>query len=301
MISIRKASLMMLLGTSLLATSMLSHAEWVEWVLDPTVEFRNESNLNQSAFSSDEESDNVLRLAVEGGRYYQLADRSRLRLSADLEVQRFDEFDLLNSVAISGNLSLIHKFGVGQRAAWISPYLIFGYKDVDDDVRSGNFGDLGIATGKRLSDRFDMSASLAFIKSEGTGNNGKPPVIPGVSKDVFDQERWVASLNGNFLLSNRLLLLGTVNYFNGDLISNCNGSNLGTVKAGENILAITQDAVFGGCVYRLDGDGGSATLDLSYATGRHSSVNFGAAYQVGKGDVIEYQNTIFRASFLYRY
>jgi hypothetical protein len=146
-----------------------------------------------------------------------------------------------------------------------------------------------------------MSASLAFIKSEGTGNNGKPPVIPGVSKDVFDQERWVASLQGNFLLTNHLLLLGTVNYFNGDLISNCNGSNLGTVKAGENILAITQDAVFGGCVYRLDGDGGSASLDLSYATGRHSSVNFGAKYQVGKGDVIEYQNTIFRASFLYRY
>lgn len=301
MISIRKASLMMLLGISLMAASMLGHAEWVEWIIDPTAEFRNESNLNQSAFDSDEESDNALRLALEGGRYYQLADRSRLRLSADLEVERYDEFDLLNSLAISGNLSLIHKLGLGQQAAWISPYLVFGYKDVDDDVRSGNFGDLGIAAGKRLSDRFDMSASLAFVKSEGSDNNGKPPVIPGTSKDVFDQERWVASLHGNLLLTNRLLLLGTINYFNGDLISNCNGSNVVTVKAGEHILAITQDAVFGGCVYRLDGDGNSATLGLSFATGRHSSLNFGAKYQVGKGDVIEYQNTVFRASFLYRY
>lgn len=297
----KKGSGMLLLAFSLLTASTLSHAEWVEWILDPAAEFRSESNLNQSAFDSDEESDNIFRLALEGGRYYQLADRSRLRLSADVELERYDEFDLLNSVAISGKLSVIHKFGLGHNAAWISPYLVFGYKDVDDDIRSGNFSDLGIATGKRLSDRFDMSANLAFIKSDGSENNGKPPVIPGVSKDVFNQDRWVASLKGNFLLTNRLLLLGTISYFEGDLISNCNGSNLGIVKGKENILAITQDAVFGGCVYRLDGNGNSASLDLSYATGRHSSINLGARYQKGKADQIEYRNTVIRASFLYRY
>jgi len=295
---IRKASRMMLLGISLSCTSMLSHAEWTDWVLEPTVEFRNESNLNLSSFSSDEESDNVLLLALEGGRYYQLGDRSRLRLSADLEVERYDEFDLLNSVAISGKLGLIHKLGVGLKAAWISPYLTYGYMDVKEDIRSGSFGDLGIAAGKHFTERFDMYASLEYSKS-----NGKPgkQIVPTISSDVFDQNHWTASLQGNFLLTNRLLLLGAIRHFDGDFISACTTGNVGTVLAVEDVKAITADAVFGGCVYRLDGDGNSASLDLSYATGRHSSLNIGADYLTGKADVLEYKNTVFRASFIYSY
>jgi len=291
----------LLFGIYSLSASTLSQAEWVEWVINLAVELRSESNLNQSAFDSDEESDTSIRLAIEGGRYYQLGDRSRIRLSADLEVERYDDFDKLDNTAFSGKLAFIHKYGVGLNATWISPYLIYGYKDVDDDIRSGNFSDLGISVGKRLSSRFDMSANLAFIKSEGSTDNGKPPVFPGVSKDVFDQDHWTASLQGNYLLTNRLLLLGGISYFDGDMISNCNGSNLAEVKAKENILAITQDAVFGGCVYRLAGNGGSGSLDLSYATGRHSSINLGVKYKKGKADVLEYENTLFRASFLYRY
>jgi len=295
---IRRASRMMLLGISLSCTSMLSHAEWADWVLEPTVEFRNESNLNLSSFSSDEESDNVLLLALEGGRYYQLGDRSRLRLSADLEVEGYDEFDLLNSVAISGNLAVIHKLGVGLKAAWISPYLTYGYMDVKEDIRSGSFGDLGIAAGKHFTERFDMSASLEYSKS-----NGKPgkQIVPTISSDVFDQNHWTASLQGNFLLTNRLLLLGAIRHFDGDIISACTTGNVGTVLAEEDVQAITADAVFGGCVYRLNGDGNSASLDLSYAIGRHSSLNIGADYLTGKADVLEYRNTVFRASFMYSY
>ncbi len=293
-----KAIWMVLLGCSLLGTSILSQAEWVEWVLEPTVEFRNESNLNLSAFGSDEENDNALRLAMEGGRYYQLGDRSRLRLSANLEAQRYDEFDLLNSVAISGKLAVIHKLGLGAEAAWISPTLTFGYRDIKDDIRSGNFGDLGIAAGKRLSDRFDMSASLVFSKAK--GKEGEQ-IIPTISSDVFDQDHWTASLQGNFLITNRLLLLAAIKHFDGDFISACTKGNVGTVLKVEDVQAITADAVFGGCVYRLDGDGNSASLDLSYATGRHSSLNVGADYQKGKADVLDYQNTLLRASFLYRY
>ena len=295
---IRRASWMMLTGIPLFCTSMLSQAEWVDWVLEPTVEFRNESNLNLSAFSADQESDNVLLLALEGGRYYQLGDRSRLRLSADLEVERYDEFDLLNSVAISGNLAVIHKLGVGLKAAWISPYLTYGYMDVKEDIRSGSFGDLGIAAGKHFNERFDMSASLEYSKS-----NGKPgrQIVPTIGSDVFDHNHWTASLQGNFLLTNRLLLLGAVRHFDGDFISACTKGNVETVWELEDVQALTADAVFGGCVYRLDGDGNSASLDLSYATGRHSSLNIGADYLTGKGDVLEYRNTVYRASFMYSY
>ena len=293
-----KASWMMLSGFILLGTSTLSQAEWVEWVLEPTVEIRNESNLNLSAFSSDEESDSVLRLALDGGRVFQISSHSRLRLSAEIEAENYSEFDLLNQVAVSGKAAIVHKLGMGHHAGWISPYLSYGYSDIKDDIRSGNFGDLGITAGKRLTDRFDMSAGLEFSKS-----NGKPgpQIFPPISSDVFDQERWVASIKGNFLLTNRLLLLGELKHFDGDFVSNCTKDNVSTVLAEENVEAITADAVFGGCVYRLDGDGNSASLDLSYATGRHSSLNLGVDYLAGEADVLKYKNTILRASFMYRY
>jgi len=118
---------------------------------------------------------------------------------------------------------------------------------------------------------------------------------------VFDQNHWTASLQGNFLLTNRLLLLGAIRHFDGDIISACTTGNVGTVLAEEDVQAITADAVFGGCVYRLNGDGNSASLDLSYAIGRHSSLNIGADYLTGKADVLEYRNTVFRASFMYSY
>ena len=293
-----KASLMVLLGCPLICISMQSQAEWVEWILDPTIELRGENNVNLSSFIADEESDEALRLVLDGGRYFQMSDSSRLRLSAEFEAETYNEFDLLNSVAISGKLAVIHKFGLGPKVPWISPYLTYGYMDVKDDIRSGNFGDIGIAAGKRLTDRFDMSGSLEYSKS-----NGKRgiQIVPPISSDVFDQNRWTAAIEGNFLLTNRLILLGAVKHYDGDFISACTTGNVGTVLELEDVQAITADAVFGGCVYRLDGDGNSASLDLGYATGRHSSLNIGAEYLAGKADVLEYHNTIFRASFMYSY
>ena len=144
-----------------------------------------------------------------------------------------------------------------------------------------------------------MSASIAI--SEGNGKDGVPIPGTGVGADVFDVDYWTFALQGNFLITNRLILLGEISHFDGEFVSQCTGGNVGTVLALEMVKAITRDDAFGGCVYRLDGDGNRASLDLSYATGRHSSLNVGVSYLSGEADVLEYQNTIFRASFMYSY
>lgn len=108
-------------------------------------------------------------------------------------------------------------------------------KTFKDDIRSGNFGDLGITGGKRLSDRFDMTASLVFSKAKGKEG---PQIVPTISSDVFDQDHWTASLQGNFLITNRLLLLAAIKYFDVDFISACTKSNVGTVLAKEKGEAI---------------------------------------------------------------
>jgi hypothetical protein len=287
-----------LLGCLLLGTSGSSNAEWVEWVLEPEAEYRYEDNLNLSAFDEDEESGSAWTAGVEGGRFLQMGDRTRLRLTAGIEGSLYNRWDNLNNVAYRGSAVLTHKFGLGPDVIWISPYLTVGYHDVKSHIRTGSFTDIGISAGKRLTERFDMSASLAYNK--GTGNDGVL-IVPGIGANVFDQDHWTLALQGNFLITNRLILLGEISHFDGDFISSCTPSNVGTVLSEEKVKAITLDDVFGGCVYRIGGTGNSASLDLSYATSRHSSLNFGVSYLKGKGNVLKYQNTVFRASFMYSY
>ncbi len=294
----QKVFWMGVLACSLLSTSGLSRAEWVDWVLDPGVEFRHEDNLNFSAFDADEESDYAVGFGLQAGRYLQLGLRSRLRLTAGLEAELYDEFNRLNNVAASGSAVLIHKLGLGSDAIWISPYLTVGYRDARNDIRTGSFVDVGISAGKRFFERFDMSASFAYSDS-----NGKDGVIivPGIGADVFDQDRWIMALQGNFLITNRLILQGEISHYDGDIISACTPTNVAIVLASEDVKAVTLDEVFGGCIYRIDGDGNSGSLDLSYAIGRHSSLSAGVSYLEGDGDVLDYENTIFRASFMYSY
>jgi len=275
-----------------------AHSEWAEWKFKPGAEYRHENNLNFSAFGNDKESDNIFNPYVGGGRFYQLGDRTRLRLTADLDVHVYDSWDQLNSWSISGSAALSHKFGVGLTAPWLRPFLTIGYKDVRADIRSGLFIHTGIIFGKRFTPRFDIAANLEY--RDRNGKNGVQ-IVPGIGPDVFDQNRFSISLYGNFLLSEHWLLSASLGHFDGDFDSACTPENVAIVLATEDVKAITLDSVFGGCVYRLDGKGNNARADISFSATRHSSLNFGVAYQKGKGDVQDYKNTILRASFIYSY
>lgn len=290
-------SVIALVGAMLGASNRAS-AEWVEWVFAPGIDYRYEDNLNLSSFDADERSDDAMDINVHAGRYLQIGERTRLRLTAGFEAGFFDTYKLLNNVAFSANAVVTHKLGLGKNAAWISPYVVLGYREVRDDIRSGMFMDLGITTGKRLTDRFDMTASLAYRESEGKDG---VQIVPGIGADVFDQDRWLVSVQGNFLITNRLILQGDLSHYEGDFVSACTKGNVGTVLAVEDVRAITLDDVFSGCVYRLNGSGNSGALSLSYATGRHSSINASVTYLKGKGDELEYDNTVLQVGFLYNY
>lgn len=287
-----------LLGCLLLVISGSSSAEWVDWVLEPEVDYVYEDNLNQSAFDDDEESGSAWTAGVEGGRYLQMGDLTRLKLTAGIKGSLYSHWDNLNNITYSGSAVLTHKFGVGPDVFWISPYLTVGYQDVKSYIRTGSFTNIGISAGKRLTERFDMSGSIAYNK--GTGNDGVD-IVPGIGANVFDQDHWTFAIQGNFLITNRLILLGEISHFDGDFISSCTPENVGTVLSEEDVKAITLDDVFGGCVYRIGGNGNKASLDLSYSTSRHSSLNVGVSYLKGKGDVLTYRNTILRASFMYSF
>ena len=159
--------------------------------------------------------------------------------------------------------------------------------------------DIGVRSGKRFTPRLDASIGYDFHYRDGrdTGIGAAPPI----GTDVFDQSNHTISGNLNYLVTNKLLLSAGYAYLNGDFDSACTVANVGTVLANEDVKAIILDNVFGGCVYRLDGDVNILSLNLSYALNNHASLNIGYTHRDGEADFLEYESSIVQASFNYSY
>ena len=80
--AIRLLAIILILGTP------AASAEWAEWIADVDVSYRDNDNINNSAFSDDELDDNALIAEGSIGRYKQLTDAMRLLLTVDLEAQQ---------------------------------------------------------------------------------------------------------------------------------------------------------------------------------------------------------------------
>ncbi len=295
----------------LLSSASQAEMEWGEWILDPSLQWQYQDNLNYSAFSEDELSDNLLQLEIITGRILQLTDFTRARFTVGVQTSFYQDFDDLNNSSVTAGVSVQHKFGTGLEKPWVRPELFYTYANYSDSIRSdsllqGGTADLrtgdtltvGIMAGKRVNDRLDINASVHYHDRDGRSG---PVVAPGISTDVFDQQGWTLGLNGNYLLTSRWLLSAGYKYYNGDMDSSCTPDNVGKVFENATVNAITLDNVFGGCVYKLDGRANMLSLDLGYAIGQHSSLNLGVRYQAGSADDLDYSNTSVQASYMYSY
>ncbi len=278
-----------------------THAEWAEWIAEGELKYLDSDNINYSAFSNDELSDNAIVPSLSIGRFKQIGDNTRLRLAGSLELGKFDEFDKLDYVKLGVTAALRHKLGLGLEVPWISGEVSLSALDVDSNIRDDStLYEFGIRSGKRFTPRLDGQIGLEYTKRD--GKNG-PVVDPAIPTDVFDQESVALVLEGGFLLSEKALMTVGYSYRSGDFDSACTGPNVATVLAVENVKAITFDDAFNlsvpMCAYKLDGKTNIFDVSLLYSLHPNWSVELGIEYHDGKGDVLEYDATIVRFGFSY--
>lgn len=280
-----------------------ARAEWVDWIAEASIDFEYNDNLPLSAFERDERDDVSWHPLARVGRAYQLTDRTRAQFVAQITGDIFATFSALDAVEVGGELSLQHKFGVGN-APFLRGTVYGGYKDVDDRQRSGERVQAGVLLGKRFSPRFD--AALGYTFAHQGGNNGTI-VVPTIPTDVFDLQFHTISAVGNFLLLPDLLFTAGYAFRTGEIASHCTVANVGTVLATENVKAIhfdgvgTDPGVFGGCVYRLDADAHAATASFNYGITERIAIEAGYRFQHGKADFLDYTNHGAVISLLFRY
>jgi len=275
-----------------------SQGEWVEWIADAQLSYAAIDNLNLSAFSNDSQNDQRLALTGVAGRFYQFNGFTRMSIALEIDVEKFQAFDLLDNVQLGGNIGLRHKFGLG----FFQPYLQFNVdyrqKEVDWHVYSRNILFTRLEVGKHLDEQFSFAASFDFTLTEGEAG---PVINPELSSDVFDQSFAHISVFADYMISQDWLLSASYARRQGDFHSACSKDNVAKVIEVERVKAITQDDVFGGCVYKLEGGANIYSALLSYSLNNHSAINLLAEHYQGRADVLDYQSTSYSLSLNYRY
>lgn len=278
------------------SSSQSVHAEWVEFINDASINVTHSDNINTSAFSADSESDTSINPAYTFGRFYQVNDLMRLRLALDLSADYYDKFSKFDSTEIKGSAMLLHKFGVGFEKPWIRGHVSAGLKETKINWRDGDLLEVGLASGKRFNDRLSGKVGVKYNKRDGGSG---VIAVPGKPSNVADIESTSLSFDLDYLLTERSQLSAGFTHRNGDFDSACTPENVAIVLENENVDAITLDGIFGGCAYRLDGSSNALKLQYSYALGRHSSLNVGYEVREGKADILEYDTSLWNASFMY--
>jgi hypothetical protein len=295
LIALRGSALCAAVAVLLLAGA--GRAEWTDWALDADLAARYDANVNRASDHSEWESDVSFRLGAQAGRFYQIAERTRLLAAADLAGDLYTDFDDLDAVEFGGELAVLHKFGVGD-APWLRGFATGGQRAVRDHERSGPQFTVGLTVGKRLSPRLDVKLRYAFSRSYGDGD----AVVAGMPSDVFDQRHHDVTLDGGFLLTDALRLGAGFSYRRGDFDSNAQQSRFAVLARG-GVDAVARDTVFGGWVYRIEGDAYTPFVRLNYGLSDHWSLDLGYRFQLaeseGKGP--RYQNHGVTALVLFRY
>jgi len=290
--------IILILSTPIAAQQGVDEGEWVEWVSDAQLSYTAIDNLNLSAFSDDTHSDE--RIAFNGivGRFYQFNGFTRMSFLLELDVEKYQNFNAMDNSQLGANLGIRHKFGLG----FYQPYLQFNvnyrHKEVEWDAQSTDILFSTLEVGQHINNQLSLAASLDFTTTNGDAGS---VIVPELSSDVFDQSYMHLSFFVDYILNQNWLLSASYARRQGDFQSSCSKDNVAKVLDVEQVKAITKDAIFGGCVYKLDGSSNIYSASLSYSLTSHSGLNFVMEHYQGKADVLDYQSTSYLLSFNYRY
>lgn len=279
-----------------LLASAPAGAEWVDWIADAQLDARYDSNVNQAARASEEEWDLAFLPSIAFGRSYQLAERTRVAATASVAGEIYSRTDELNAAAGEGQISLSHKFGLGD-APWARAYVGGGYQHVEVHQRHGPRFTVGAELGKRLSPRFDARLSYRYTQRWGPGG---PRAVVGIPDDVFDQQSHGIELEGGFLATESLLLRVGFGYQRGDFDTNLIANRVG-ILAQTKVEAVARDKVFGGWVYRIEGNSYVPFASLGWGFHDRWSVDAGYRFRYTEGHGLSYRNHSVRAALMFRY
>ncbi|MBF0518722.1 MAG: hypothetical protein HQK92_03255 [Nitrospirae bacterium] len=278
--------------------SSTSHAEWAEWIIDASLSTQYRDNINYIYIPDEKREDFVTAPAISLGRYYQLGEYTRLRLTADISSEIFGRYHKLDSVVAGPSFVLVQKLGLGHDIPWISLKGSASYLTVDDSNRDSMIYTAVINAGKYFGERIDLQAGYLFTARRGKDLNAAEL---GASGNVFDLDSQRISLIANFLVAPRLVITPGYFYNTGDFLSSAGAEYIRAIKrfSKANIL----DDAYGETLwtYKMHGFSHQLLLGASYALTGHLSLNTDYSRVLGRSSGWNYYENIAKFAIMYSF
>ncbi len=269
---------------------------------DLSLTLAHDDNLSRALLDRDIVSDDSLRLAISGGRFYPLALRDSLTLSGSLSRTQFREFSGLSSLDLSLGASHQHKFGLGAYATTLSNALTLTHVESETEVRKRQLLNWDLSLRKRLSPRWEVSAGLGYERSEGLEDSIEYASMYSPVNDIYDFEQGSAFASAEYTFANDALLSASYTYVDGNSVSSALAPNAA-------LLAISKDLTPDGAfpappmrtivAYTLASKSHLTALNWNLPLGQNTSLTVGLAHQkITARAGVDYRNTQFSLTLL---
>jgi opacity protein-like surface antigen len=256
-----------LLAFVLLVGSATVHAQAP--FADVAIGARHHSNLTRAHAPQDRRADVAVEASVIAGTYVALSGYDDATFVVDLRADRHDRFRGLDVVAIGASASYRRKLGLGLAAPYVAVSATIAREDYEVDVRDSRRLELRADVGRRLDERTDVAAGVAYDLRDGDTD---VPLVPGFSSAIFDLRGATAYARAEFAPRAPWSLSLRASVRRGDVES--------TSQRGEQVFvasdAIAVDPAFNDPLlfgYRLRGTTWSLGAGVNYALGASSAID----------------------------
>ena len=280
----------------LLALAPTANAQWFG---DVSAQWQYSDNLPRSRNAADAFNDQSVSVALQGGKHLQLGNYTGLNLSGLLRSELFHQYSGMNNLEAGVGISLNHKFGLGRLAPTAALSAQLSRSRFNNAIRNSDNSTVTLSLQKRLSERFNLIASVAYDNLDGDHDLRKTYNSP-VPGNAFDQRAVSGSLSAELDWTERSWLSATVKLRSGDIVS----TGAAYTSLGGAAKAITLDPVFGehAVAYRLDSRTRIYSFDYNRVFDERGTWYTGLEYQDTRGTSnIDYSVGLLRSGFIYSF
>lgn len=248
-----------------------------------------DDNVTRAAHKRDIKSDTIIDLGAAAGYVHTLTTSSNLVFNADLTLQQYQDYDKLSNTELGLEATYQIQFENNFDSPWYFVSARYANVNYDSTLRDGDYTEMGIGLGKRLTDKVKLLAGFKHYNS--TAENS-----------LFDLSSNVVYINFDYLLDNKNTLYLVLNLSDGGIISTNtppHPSQLGSVPWVDDDAYPDLSSPW---TYQLDATTSSFRIGDSITLAYKQSLDISAMYYNSDADYsFNYSGLIIDLTYFYRF
>jgi hypothetical protein len=278
-------------GFILLASAQLSPAADM-YNITASAGLMLDDNITRAQYSRDIYDDRAWFAGLSADYSIPISNRSRAQLTANIESWEYNESNLDHNI-FSLQADYVFQPAGGYTAPWYSISVTYGINANDSTYRNGNFNELGLTAGKRLTDATSLRTGINFLSHTADNDNFST-----------DTTRLYGNLDFKF---GQHTAYTTLAYSTGDIVSTVGRQSYGDPypPALDNLDHTDDDAfpwLQDPWAYKLDADTWSLRLGYVHSITHNQSIDASLLYYTSSAyGGNDYDGIITTLAYFYRF